>query len=353
MKKQVFVGVIGLVSCLASWAGVILDVHGTDQKKAELIIKEYGNDIRKLIEAARIGLETGNADNIDPKVKKQKALLQDQIKKQYGFVYLELQTTFYGNKKDLYTTIEVITKDKSSLLSYIDPPQPKETTSVSRKPIKKDLIYEMMEYDAIGFSLFMKHQLGSNSKCPVFHCTVGFEHPKLKPYLALFNQGAIKEKKLILNTLKNDPNPERRAAAVFLIGHFKDPNEILTVITPYIQDKSTAVRNNVMRVIGLTIDKAKIYDIDLKPILALLESPSSTDRNKALAVIFMATKSPANRNIILQLGGDNIVALLALKQLNNHDWAYYILRNLSGKDFGEHNIRAWHKWVSKERSHLV
>ena len=162
----------------------------------------------------------------------------------------------------------------------------------------------------------------------------------------MFNEGAVKEKTLILNTLKHDPNPERRAAAAFLVGHFQDPHEILSVLLPQVTDKDEDVRNNVMRVMGTTMMKAKISDINIEPILALLDSPSTTDRNKALIILLTAVESDAVKKQILQKGTNNLLAILRLEQPNNHDWAYHILKKISGKDFGETNLDAWRKWYS-------
>ena len=82
--------------------------------------------------------------------------------------------------------------------------------------------------------------------------------------------------------MNHDPIPDRRAAAVFLIGHFKDPKEIMSTLTPHVMDADSGVRNNVMRVIGMTMEKAHLTQIDLHPFLVLLQSPVESDRNKAL-----------------------------------------------------------------------
>lgn len=211
----------------------------------------------------------------------------------------------------------------------------------------------MIKYDRIGLALMMNNKIKQlAAPCPVYHCAMGFEHPKLKPYLKVFNDGAIKEKAMILETLNHDLDPARRAAAAFLVGHFRDPHEIISVLSPHISDKDEEVRNNVMRVIGATMAKAKIIDIDVSPFLNALDSPSTTDRNKALYVLFNAADSKAAKQVILQKGGKQLVALTRLKQPNNHDWAYLILKKISGKDFGATNSAGWAAWVSSSK-HLA
>jgi hypothetical protein len=43
--------------------------------------------------------------------------------------------------------------------------------------------------------------------------------------------------------------------------------------------------------------------------------------------------------------GDILVDMLALRQPNNHDYAWRILKTLHGDDLGEHAIDAWRAWV--------
>jgi len=95
---------------------------------------------------------------------------------------------------------------------------------------------------------------------------------------------------------------------------------------------------------------AKITDVDATPFLDLLASPSVTDRNKALYVLFAVSQSPEGKKQLIQQGGDRLLAILQLKQLNNHGIAYLILKQLSGRDLGEHNISAWRAWLNEAQT---
>ena len=222
--------------------------------------------------------------------------------------------------------------------------------TAKKRAHKQDIVEEMITYNNEGFALLLAHKVSSfSSDCPVYHCGVGFKHPKLKPYLAKFNTGAVQERGFIIDTLNHDPDPERRAAAVFLIGHFLDPHEIISLLSSHISDKDEDVRNNVMRVIATTMVKAKINTIDVMPFLDALDSPYATDRNKALYVLFVASNDKKSQGVILQKGGAKLLSLARLKQPNNHYWAYGILKKISGQDFGPTNIVAWSAWVSSAK----
>ncbi|MFA5960575.1 MAG: hypothetical protein WC785_08655 [Tatlockia sp.] len=54
-----------------------------------------------------------------------------------------------------------------------------------------------------------------------------------------------------------------------------------------------------------------------------------------------------SRMLIIHKGKKNLLALLQLKQPNNHDWAYLLLKKISGKNYGAYNLSAWEKWFAE------
>lgn len=324
----------------------IVDLYGAEPDKSEKIIKKYSNKVSEIEDLLQKELKKMNHviknDELE-KILSKKNLLTEKIKKEGDFLYVDFNTVFYPGDKNKYTTIEVVNKNQLNRLRFISPI----INAKNYQSKKDDLINQMIVFINIELQLLINNELNvKNIVCPVYHCISGFKHPRLKPYLKIFNSGAIKEKKLIIDTLNNDPNPERRASAAFLMGHFNDPKEIISLLSPHVNDSNSSVRNNVMRVIAATMSKAKINQIDVTPFLDLLDSPENTDRNKALYVLLIAAESSASKNIIIQKGGDKLLALLQLKQPNNHEIAYKILKKISGKDFNENNLILWKKWLS-------
>lgn len=328
-------------------AQVVVDVYGEDDKRSEVIIKKYAKAV-STIETAIMSKFSEQVDHpelikIEKLTKKKKALIE-QIKKEGGYLFVNFDTVMYPGNKQLFTTIEVIKQNDPNRLRFVD-----STANHQDKPIKHkpDLIDEMTRFSRLTISIGMNRKPGDKPElCPVYHCIGGFSHPQLKPYLSRFNTGVIKEKKLILETLKNDPSIERRESAIFLIGHLRDPHEIISLLTPYITDKDSAIRNNAMRVIGTTLLKSHILEMDVTPLLALLDSPYDTDRNKSLWILYSLVDSEANKRSVINKGGNQLIELLKLKQINNHEIAYLVLKKVSGKDFGEYNIAGWKNWLN-------
>ncbi|WP_028388749.1 HEAT repeat domain-containing protein [Legionella fairfieldensis] len=327
-------------------AASIIDVYGIDFRQAEDLIKNYGTqvgDIESRFIDAMIKISNGGKDDYFMKVVfPKKNQLIDNIKKQYDFAYVQFDTIVYPNDKDIHTTIEVVGQNDKDRLRFI----PKKDKAVPTTKSKHDLIEKMIEFHNSSMNLILNNQLNTKgTKCPVYHCLPGFNHPKLKKEFSVLTDSAPKEKDLLVKTINSDPLPQRRTAAIYLIGYFNDPQEILSLLTRHVMDSDEGVRNSAMRVISETMNKAKIHDINVMPFLNLLDSPFDTDRNKALLVLLNAASSTLSKQLIIQKGNKKLVSLLRLKQPNNHDVTYALLKKISDKDFGSNNIDAWEKWL--------
>jgi hypothetical protein len=45
-----------------------------------------------------------------------------------------------------------------------------------------------------------------------------------------------------------------------------------------------------------------------------------------------------------------LLTILAMKQPNQQEFAYMIMKELSGQDFGEHNQQAWLAWIKQAKA---
>lgn len=329
-------------------AHVIVDIYGANKIHSEKILREYTKQVieieSEVVKQREYFNITGREDikKIE-EIQVKKDRLAERIKKKGRFLYAAFHTTIYPNRKNIYTTIEVIEKKNPERLVFVHP-----NNSNPNLLKQSDLIAKMQEYTTLAWKLSDSKQLTvKNFLCPVYHCTFGFNHPKLKPYLNVFNRGVIKDKTKILKLLNSDVDPERRATAVLLLGHFKNPEEIISILSHYINDTNELVRNNVIRVLSETIVKAQINHIEVAPFLKLLNSPYGTDRNKAVSLLASVPLNKKSRLLIINKGQKDLLNLLRLKQPNNHDWAYLLLKKISGKNYSEYDISAWERWFSE------
>lgn len=326
-----------------------IDVYGLNAEESKKILQHYEKRIALITDKLHEGISkdfNGFLDTSEARaLTKQRKALIEEIKQREGYLYVNLSTVYYS-KKNYYTTIEVVKPDQKARLQFLGD----KTNSPPNYPKTHDIMDKMDEYRDVGHELFIESKIQPrHDECPVYHCTMGFDHPKLKPYLALFNHAAKYEKQFILNTLNQDPNPDRRASAAYLVGHFNDPHDIISVLLPHVKDKDAIVRNNAIRVISLTALKAHIMDLDPAPFVALLDSPEATDRNKSLFLLTEIAKSKQGKSYLIHHAETPLINILAMKQPNQQEFAYMIMKEISGKDFGEHNVKAWASWFEKAK----
>jgi len=91
-------------------------------------------------------------------------------------------------------------------------------------------------------------------------------------------------------------------------------------------------------------DRNREYPV--KDLIAALEFPSAEDRNKSAYVLVSLVKSPRYRTAIDKEAVPSLLKLLRLRQANNHDPAYEILKELSGKTFGDRDYKDWESWAA-------
>ena len=190
--------------------------------------------------------------------------------------------------------------------------------------------------------------------CPVWHCLGDYSHPRLAKLIAPVVAGAETNKSKLQAILFGHRDPVIRATAAVTIGHIRDGGEVVEIMLKAMQDSESRVRNDAIRVL---IDIASLrpeIPIPAAPLIRAIHSPTTIDRNKALAVLFYLLERPSSRATIELIRSDGVAVsrlreLLELQQPNNHDFAYMILKKLSGKEYGERDYDSWRSWAHSLR----
>lgn len=348
MKKIIIL--ILCVSCSSAFAEIILDIYGASESHARHILQANGEEVRQIEKTFLALLSQGNLQSIDEKsliklIERKQQLLQ-RIQHDNKLLFVDIQTVTYPDDDKQYTTVEVVESFAKNRLRFLDKTKENMREDAQKDP-PKDVIDKMQNYEEFSMNLALTGLLKPGPiSCPVYHCTFGFDHPQLQAYLPLFDQAARTQKTFIEQTLWQDKDPERRAAAALLIGHYQDPHQIMRHMVKASHSPYQSVRNNAMRVMAATMNKTHDYTINVNAFIDLLDSPYATDRNKALMVLFEAIHSKKSADLIRN-NAIKLVNLLKLKQPNNHEYAYLILKEISHKDFGDNDIKSWEKWAEK------
>lgn len=330
-----------------------MDVYGTNEKKAAKIINQFGTEIAAYAQchAAEHRLKPECQFEKQAKIKK---TIIEKIRKNGDFAYVNISTVTYPEMREHpgireFITIDVVEKKDKSRVAYLAQFKSKNFNKNIKKSQELDrLIKQWASYENVGLELFYKQEIRSVKNCSAYHCTWGFEHADLKKYQAVFDKEVPKYKTKLVETLKRDPDENRRSAAACLLAHIKNGKELVDILTPSISDPSEEVRNDVMRVLESTLAIVKPTNFNIDPIIQALDSPVLTDRNKALCMIMSLSEQPKYARYVAEHAGASLMASLKMIQPNLHSAAYVVSQRISGKTYGEHDYELWQNWFLEQ-----
>ncbi|WP_437739835.1 HEAT repeat domain-containing protein [Sorangium sp. So ce302] len=314
-----------------------VDVYGTDRFDGAWVKTRFGDVLQRFF---------GTEDEAE-----RKALAKEMVEvilaehKAIGWIELS-PIIYYGRGEALkaYVTVDVVERrDLKKRLTF--GPQPK---GDFEDPA--GLLAAWKDYQETYFRMMYEKAIGpERAACPAFHCLGGYEHDKLRPYGERFVNDVPPNEDKLIRILEADKDPEDRGAAAFLLAHIKDGEKLVSLMLPMLNDPDALVRNNAMRVVAHVAMFHHDVPVPLAPFLKALDGPTTTDRNKAAAVTWGLIDRPEGTKLhaqVIKEAGPTLLKLLKLEQPNNHDFAYLILKKVSGKDFPERDYAAWEKWLA-------
>lgn len=173
---------------------------------------------------------------------------------------------------------------------------------------------------------------GPSSCTGGFHCALGFGHPDVQDAESQFIEKTPKQFAAVRRVLEEDADEKARAAAAFVLAYGKTRREVVDALVPAMDDPSSLVRNNAVRVLMMTQDGADEPLVPIDARLKTLQYPETTDRNKAgyglLALLKRYEGRPDRAEIHRRVradAGKTLEAMAALQQPNNRDPAREIL----------------------------
>src|SRR5688572_4661368 len=319
------------------FAGV--DLFGTPRFTVEQVREELGADF----DAYEAGWLASDAARAGPLQQR----LESAVRELGSFAYVSFSVIQYFTAgHPSYLTIDVVEQEDAA-----------KRMAFGKKPSEKledpeGLIAVYFEYEAAGFELLRAGETlrDEDADRETFHSIFGFKHEKLAPYKQRLFEGAERHAEELYAIVARDQDERHRGGAVFLLAFTKDGGRLVKELASACKDPSSLVRNNALRVYAETARKHPEVELPLQVVLDALEFPATSDRNKAAAILEPLSRKPELRDAILERAGPTLLAMLRLKQPNNHDFAWMILQHLSGESFGEHDVAAWQQWLDEELS---
>jgi hypothetical protein len=314
-----------------------IDVYRTAQLDAEAVERRYEPAIRALVAA----MAASDAQTFEPLYQEIVASLR--ASGDFALVDLGITTAFERNENAVYVSIEVVdSSDAEARLSFDAEP----AGSVADPG---GVLDAWDQYQGAVFELIQTRRIEPRVEhCPAHHCVAGFSHDALAPFLERFDRGAREYHDALVRVLREDADASKRARAAFVLAHVEDARDLVRDLTPSLDDPSSGVRNNVMRVLMMVAQQNGTIDIPFAPLARRIDDPDSGCRNKAAYLIAALAHRPEYRDDIVAIA-PAVMRLLRLEKPNNHDPAYEILKTISGEDFGERDYARWEEWIARSR----
>jgi hypothetical protein len=318
MYKYIYPALGLICSNLIAHAGTI-DVYGLNKVAASHLLQKFGKPIyetEKFYWQRRLEKKL-SFENEQVWRKKQQNYI-DMIKQFYGFQTVLIESVYYPDAKEIFTTISL---DKAP--SY----QPKIISYQVKSP--PDLLDRLLAFIPKATQFVIEHPEYANAlNCLDYHCITP-EHPFFKTDLSYFRREVPLQKKMILHELSHSPDLQRRRAAIFALGYLKEAQEIVSILEDNLTDPSTLIRHDCLRVYGELLTKAPKVNVHIEKILPSIFSVYEAERNKALIILTNLVKQSRYKGIIDAKARQQLMSLAQLKQPNNHDFAVEILQELN------------------------
>jgi len=320
-----------------------IDLYGTDAIDADAFREEFGSRIMRLaalFEDTRLGRSADQA-RVDALANELNGAIEARLSALVPLAHLEFgATTDFGPPPQIHVVVDVVEEaDKARRMPFGEAPG-------GRFDDPGGLFALWDEFSQKVFTLAYAGAALQVTTCPVLHCIAPFDLPELEPYLERLNAGAREHDEPLYTIAEQSADASQRANALFLLSHTNDAERLLPVLGRAIYDPAGGVRNNAMRVLMFLAKARPELDYPVEDLIAALDFPASSDRNKAGYTLAALAVQPRYRAAIRDGAVPTALRMLRMLKPNNHDPAYEILRLVSGESYGDRDYAAWEAWAT-------
>ena len=317
-----------------------VDVYRSRQVTAAQLEKLFRKRMVRYL-AVKSMLKRGHLS--DPE--KMKAAIVKDARKLGKFAYLDIHLGRYltSAESSAYVTFDIVdAADKKKRMPFYPPPQ-----RTLADP--GGLLAQWAAYDALGKQLRRAGKLPfARPRCPAFYCQWGGETPELKAIQQRFIQGVRPHRKELIEVLRNEKDPKKRATSLFILSYLSEGNEVVSLATSVLKDPALEVRKAGLSVLSDIALYHQDQPISLSKMIAVLDYPTTADRKKALSVLVGLSDNPSYELILKTQAAAHLMPLLRMKQPSVHDLAFTLLGQISKEPIGRREYRAWERWIKDQ-----
>ncbi|MBI4424333.1 MAG: HEAT repeat domain-containing protein [Elusimicrobia bacterium] len=319
-----------------------IDVYRSPRLTVEEATKRYGRRINELVGLK--GRRRGGAERAAEQLRRR---VEEEVRRDWGFAWVRLSWSDYyvDGAHKAFVTIDVVEpKDRAARMSF--KPAPGRALGDPG-----GLLADWGRYSELGWKLLRKGEVASKHEtCLSLYCEWGAQTPELRAFEERFVSQVQEHKQALLQVLRLERDPAKRARAVLLLGYLQDGNESAKLIAEALDDPAVEVRSAALRVYADYAVYHQDVFLPVTKIEAALDYPEAEDRSKAMAVVAGMASNRVHRRFLIMKMGAKILQLLESPHPATQDTAYAALGILSKEAYDRRDVVSWKRWLERARA---
>lgn len=215
----------------------------------------------------------------------------------------------------------------------------------------EDLVAAWQQYSELGLSLAREGTIPATEhpSCPAYHCLWGSPTPELEALERRFIEGAVSNKKALIEVLNREADPRKRAGALYVLAYLREAKELTDLLFKALEDPSEEARAAALQIFSDIALYHKTVFIEIQKIIPVLDFPATSDRSGALGLLVALADNPTYRPYVMTRATPYLPPLLKMQQPNVHDLAFTLLSLLSQETYDRRDYQAWEDWVLRQK----
>ena len=308
-----------------------------DHVKAEAL---YGAKLKEYVLLRNSKRPASNA-----KAEEIRRAIEADVRKRPGVAFAALRIVEYFTSVDhaMYATFDIVDEAERGRMAFAPAP--------SRKtPDPLGLLATWKQYSELGSQLSRQGRMPvDRPECPGFYCLWGGATPELAALQNKLVDGVPKKLKELREVLIQDPDGEKRAAALYVLSYAKAGEQVVEDSLRALKDPDGRVRSAALQILSDEANQRTELRIDLDRVLPALDDPLGEVRTKVMGLLVSMSDDKAQRAKLLG-AAPRLVELLKLRQPESSDLAFTVLGLVSKKDIDRRDLNAWEKWAAAAAS---
>ncbi|TBR16904.1 HEAT repeat domain-containing protein, partial [bacterium] len=326
----------------ARWELGGVEFYGSTKAEASKVAERYSEEIRHMLN------RWGGSKTARRQADEMRGSIEKKVKEAYGFGWVRLDVFELKREEDgvskALLMFDVIETDKMAERYPFRPAPDKDVKDVSGLLDRWAAYAEVSRASALSGAGELKR-----TACPAYYCPEGTGNDEMNAFEAQFRDAVPGYKQLLLQVLREDADPSKRARALYLITYLPDAADVTALVSSGIQDPDPSVREAAVTILNDMAVHRQDVQFPVREMSRLLDYPGAQDRQHGLALLLSLSGNKDYTSLIYGPSADQVLRLLRTRHPGVKQMAHTLLSVLSGETHGPDDYEAWDKWLWRAR----